>query len=284
MRIMRIFENDEERCRVHVSEKGACHAISEKGACHAIPPLLRNCVPKAGSSGAFLFVRLSHFGHSVRVPKPLIAPGSAVTSLVSHVRSMGDFLIEEPMAGYQHMGAVIADATLQAGVNYKTVVAPKVARLIQNYPQCVTTSMFRDALNSDGPEKVLGWTRGRKPETARALAELLIAEEIETVGDLKAWIQRPTSRAKLLAVSGVGPKTADYLGLLAGRTDVAAIDMHLNRFLRDAGISPVSYDQAQTIIIAAAEQLDVSPATLDHSIWQYMSNRKEGAVTPSRHC
>jgi len=219
----------------------------------------------------------------VGVPYISNAPDTAVGFLVSYVRSLDDFQIAEPTAGYEHMGAVVADATLQAGVKYRTVVEPKVARLIQDYPQCETTSVFLDCLKSDGPERVLGWSRGRKPETAVALAELLIAEDVETVGDFKAWVRFPTSRPKLLGISGIGPKTADYLGLLAGRTDLAAIDVHLNRFLRDAGISPVSYEQAQSIIIEAAKRLRVSPATLDHTIWKYMSNRKEGTATPSCH-
>jgi len=55
----------------------------------------------------------------------------------------------------------------------------------------------------------------------------------------------------------------------------SAIDRHLFAFLALAGIDTVGYEAAQAIINAAADQLGVGRAHLDHSIWQYMSRRAQ---------
>jgi len=55
--------------------------------------------------------------------------------LVAYVYSLKDFTCT-PLEGepYEHMGAVIADATLQAGVRYATVVKPRIDRLLVQHP------------------------------------------------------------------------------------------------------------------------------------------------------
>ena len=77
--------------------------------------------------------------------------------------------------------------------------------------------------------------------------------------------------AKLAAVHGIGPKTIDYFKILCGEQDTAAIDMHLTRFLEQAGVRVTSYEQAREVIAGAAAELGVPAAQLDHSIWTYMS-------------
>ena len=47
--------------------------------------------------------------------------------------------------------------------------------------------------------------------------------------------------------------------------------MHLTRFLEQAGVPVSGYEQARAVIAAAALELGVSAARLDHSIWTYMS-------------
>ena len=81
-------------------------------------------------------------------------------------------------------------------------------------------------------------------------------------------------RRQLAAVHGIGPKTIDYFKILCGEQDTAAIDMHLTRFLEQAGVRVTSYEQAREVIAAAAAELEVSAAQLDHSIWTYMSKSK----------
>jgi hypothetical protein len=210
------------------------------------------------------------------MPSPIVSVDDAAAQLEEYIRSLQHLVLVEPTAGYEHMGAVITDAVLQPGVSYHKVVVPKVNRLLERYPQARTTSAFAEVLARNGPEKVLGWRGGHKPEIAVALTELLRTAGVETVADLREWAHGAAPRAELMQIRGVGPKTADYLALLAGRTDLVAVDQHLMTFLKDAGISPASYTEAKTILVAAAARMQLSPAALDHSIWQYVTQGLRG--------
>jgi thermostable 8-oxoguanine DNA glycosylase len=115
-----------------------------------------------------------------------------------------------------------------------------------------------------------------------AVAELFIAEHVETESDLRVWLcGEPAGGddagaacrahvAKLAAVRGIGPKTIDYFKILCGEQDTAAVDVHLMRFLELAGAHARDYVQAREVIAGAAAELGVSAARLDHSIWTYM--------------
>jgi endonuclease III len=127
------------------------------------------------------------------------------------------------------------------------------------------------------------WTHAEKLGRMEAVAELFIAESVETEGDLHFWLCGDPAAgdggdaacsanvAKLVAVHGIGPKTIDYFKILCGEQDTAAIDMHLTRFLEQAGVCVTGYEQAREVIGEAAIELGVPTAQLDHSIWTYMS-------------
>jgi endonuclease III len=116
-----------------------------------------------------------------------------------------------------------------------------------------------------------------------AVAELFIAEGIETEPNLRTWLCGDRAAGdgadaacganitKLAAVHGIGPKTIDYFRILCGVQDTAAIDMHLTRFLQQAGVRVPSYEQARAVVAGAAAELGVPAARLDHSIWTNMS-------------
>jgi hypothetical protein len=47
--------------------------------------------------------------------------------LINFISSLPDFSIEVNYSfGYKHMGAVVSDAILQSGLNYRTVVQPRI--------------------------------------------------------------------------------------------------------------------------------------------------------------
>lgn len=60
-------------------------------------------------------------------------------------------------------------------------------------------------------------------------------------------------------------------GILCGEEDTAAVDVHLLRFLEQAGVHAQDYESARTTITQAADLLGVSAACLGHSIWLCMS-------------
>jgi len=82
---------------------------------------------------------------------------------------------------------------------------------------------------------------------------------------------KDASLQKVRAIHGVGPKTVDYLKIMAGLQSIA-IDRRLMTFLGNAGIpiNPSAYSTAREILRRAALLLSVPEADFDHSIWRYM--------------
>jgi len=204
--------------------------------------------------------------------------------IAAYIGSLSDFEIVEDLAlPYNHMGATITDAVLQAGLRYETVVWPRVQHVMEAYPEAATTSGFLAVRRERGGEEVVHWTHPEKLGRMEAVAELFIAEHVETESDLRVWLCGESAGAddaeaacranvaKLAAVRGMGPKTIDYFRILCGEQDTAAVDVHLLRFLEQAGVQVSGYEQAREVIGEAAAELGISAARLDHSIWTYMS-------------
>ncbi|MCP4428163.1 MAG: hypothetical protein GY803_27055 [Chloroflexi bacterium] len=198
---------------------------------------------------------------------------SQAGQLVRHIRSLSDFVETEPAyADYDHMGAIITDGILQAGIKYDTVVYPRVRRLIQEHPQAQTTSAFASLMQREGLASLINWKGQRKLNTIQALTQFFIEKGIETEADLRRWLQDKTNLDRLAQINGIGPKTIDYFQLLVGIPTIA-VDVHLFRFLEMAGLPVPHYDQAQQLYSEAAALLGWDTAVLDHSVWQYMSQR-----------
>jgi hypothetical protein len=193
--------------------------------------------------------------------------------LVNYINNLPGFTIVQEEAAYDHMGAVIADAGLQAGVRYQTVVWPRVNQILTAHPEARTTSAFRRFLAEIGPETLLNW-RGKKVVLITRLTDFFEAEGVETTTDLYQWLKQSENCQRLQQIKGVGDKTIDYFKLLVGLPTVA-VDRHLFNFLARAGIPAAGYGEAQQLIQAAADRMGVSYPSLDSSIWQYMANRSQ---------
>lgn len=202
--------------------------------------------------------------------------------LADYVRSLPDFEHFKTIDGhYDHIGAIAADAILQANMRYATHVRPRVRRILKQYPDARTTSAVRSVLESIPASEFLGWKGKDRIERFCEILELLDAEDIETEADFRAWLSYDKNLPKLHSIKGIGPKTLDYMKILVGHSTVA-IDRHLLHFLKNAGLNVSSYIDAQTTINEAADILAVDRAHFDHSIWQYMS--KKLATTPVQRC
>jgi hypothetical protein len=192
--------------------------------------------------------------------------------LAEYIESLPDFNLQtgrtpgEPM--YEHMGAVLTDAVLQAGLNYDKVVLPRVLRVLNTYPEASTTTGFMNVLEANGYQEVLQWKDETKPDRLKRIGTFLRDRKVETIGDLKVWLGRKESRKELLEINGVGPKTADHLPILAGLPSVA-VDRHIKRFCAEAGITR----NISKAVKEAAEKMDVDESCLDYSIWIFMSQR-----------
>ena len=171
-----------------------------------------------------------------------------------------------------HMGALIMDACMQAGLNYDRVVKPRVEE-IARYPDLRTTTGVYQNMNKMIEVAVENYA---KRECIQELTQFFLQKGIDTVSDLKKnyW----SIRDKLLGLKNIGLKTRDYIGILAGVPDVVAIDRLLTQFAEKAGInvgkpsdSASDYDRLFNIYKETAYLLGISPAELDNAVWRYMN-------------
>jgi hypothetical protein len=191
--------------------------------------------------------------------------------LCQFIRALPCFEVQ-PRNGacYAHMGATICDTILQAGLNYRTVVAPRVRRVLCRWPAAVTTSRFIAMVSRHGLNDVLMWQNAEKPTRVGQFAEFLQDRGIEMEGDASNWLASDENCATLQTVRGVGPKTVDYFKSLVGLPAVA-VDRHVRTFVAWAGIRATSYADIRELVSAAADAMQIERHDLDHAIWSYVS-------------
>lgn len=172
---------------------------------------------------------------------------------------------------YNHMGATIVDSILQAGLNYKTVVYPRVKKLLMIYPEYKTTCDFLILIQTIPLKKLINWNNMVKINRISELSWFLYNNSVETEVDLGIWLRNKKNKDKLLNINGIGNKTVDYLTMLSGKPAIA-IDRHLFKYLEYAGVIVKSYEEANKIYSYVANKLNMTFYELDKKIWTYMSN------------
>lgn len=191
--------------------------------------------------------------------------------LVIFIEGLSDFPIATEIDGnYQNMGATIIDGILQAGVNYKSTVKPRVNEYLEQYPNVITVKQFKILCDEVTVPKLIKWKKSAKTERIENLTSFLIDEAIDTEAEFRKWLEYSNNITKLKRISGIKNKTADYFKILTGHS-TNAIDRHLIGFLTNAGITVLGYEEAQQIISDAASILGIQESYFDHSIWKYMS-------------
>jgi hypothetical protein len=173
---------------------------------------------------------------------------------------------------YDHMSAILSDAVLQAGLNYGTVVVPRIKRLLTMFPQERRTSQFLELLRLHTPEAILEWRHPEKPRRLMELTELCVSLRIDDKEALSTWLGDPNAEMALLQIRGIGPKTIDYLKLLAGISTIA-VDRHARTLVAEAGIVCNDYQTLKNILVDVSTHFNMSPSALDYAIWQFMSTR-----------
>jgi hypothetical protein len=169
-----------------------------------------------------------------------------------------------------HLGAVLADAALQAGLNYRSVVRPRVERILHQYPDAADMVGLQKVLENRSVAEFLHWKHPDKIGRFTALRELLQSERLQTVADLRRWLLSGNSRNALLDISGVGPKTVDYLCCLVG-IDCIPVDRHVKLFAKNAGIEARDYEGIRLAVSFAADLLGISRRTFDAWLWKLAS-------------
>jgi hypothetical protein len=170
---------------------------------------------------------------------------------------------------YNHVGAVLADVALQAGVNYETVVRPRITRILTNYSQFMTTSLLVHLLTRISVRDFLSWQHKEKVQRFRDLMMLVVRQEIQTVDDLGSWLTLLSAEKDLLSLRGIGPKSVDYMKILCGH-ETCAIDRHLKKAIEMAGVYTSSYEYMRWLLQQASRIVGISPRYLDTVLWNVM--------------
>lgn len=186
---------------------------------------------------------------------------------------MTDFvLIDPPQCPYKdHIGALFTDVILQAGINYKHVVSPRVNKLLSEYPSAYSVNRFSAILQKRSIESILDWHDDEKQLRMVRIIEFCKIHNIQFSYQLKEFLldNKENSR-QFMQIKGIGKKTYDYLLKLLGN-ECVAVDRHIYKFVSDAGILYDDYSQVKSIVEYAADIMNVSRRSLDYSIWYYMS-------------
>jgi hypothetical protein len=204
----------------------------------------------------------------------LIDQQSAAQKVAEFVAPIIADIIPGQRTGYLHMGATLTDTVLQAGLSYRSVVFPRVQRLLSSYPHANTTSRFTVLLHTVGPSELLQWSHPEKISRLVHLTEFLLERSVETESDLYLWFGSPDACGELLAIKGIGPKTVDYLKILVGLPTVA-VDRHVKTLCHSLGFEFKRYSEFRNVLCIAAEILAIAPQVLDGILWQYLSSRSE---------
>jgi len=174
---------------------------------------------------------------------------------------------------YYHMGATITDSILQAGLNYRHVVYPRVLKLLTKFSDYRTTCDFIILMQVIPLMELVNWKNEKKLTYINDLSWFLFNNGIENENQLAVWLDTDKNIHQLRKINGIGPKTIDYLKMLSGNQAIA-IDRHLFAFLELAGIFNRTYSEASLIYSQASELLDMSKYELDRKVWLYMSKSR----------
>jgi endonuclease III len=177
------------------------------------------------------------------------------------------------------MGATISDTVLQAGLNYRNVVEPRVRKLIAEFPNARTTSDFQELLAFHGLKTLLRWNDSEKPRRIMEMTWFLSTEGLQTESMVCQWLQKPGNANLLLQLKGIGPKTVDYLKMLVGIPSIA-VDRHIKNLVNNIGLQYKQYEDVQKVVGLAADYLGVDQNSFDWAIWSYLSTKQVWKAMP----
>ena len=171
-----------------------------------------------------------------------------------------------------NMGATIIDGILQAGLRYDTVVKPRVDKFKNEYREVKTTSQFHELINSKDLSEIISM-KGQKIDRIISLVKFLKNEKIETEDDFYDWLSNEDNLLLLSTLKGIKGKTIEYFKILTGHKNTVAVDVRLRNFISMCceGLEISNDKFAYEVLMRVAEKLRVEPATLDFSIWSYMT-------------
>ncbi|WP_206064833.1 hypothetical protein [Nitratireductor mangrovi] len=178
---------------------------------------------------------------------------------------------------YDHAGALLADAVLQAGLSYRTVVWPRVGRILKEFPQADRVSALICVIRNGRTEALLDWQHPTKVARFESLVDFLHASEVDTIEDIRRVLKTDTFCADLLLLKGVGLKTIDYMSCLVGIESIA-VDRHIRTFAAKAGVDRDEYSFLKNAFCFAADLLSISRREFDAWVWSREANKQSAQL------
>jgi hypothetical protein len=151
-----------------------------------------------------------------------------VANLPALMDSHGTDASTEVSRGWDHIGAIIVDASLQRRQNYHATVRPRVVALVAAWPDAATTSGFRRCLDTGTLSEVISWPSPGRLAQVEDMTCVFESQGIETVMELRGALGDHANRAVLREALGsvrhVSPKTLDYIDTLSGISTGGAVE------------------------------------------------------------
>lgn len=202
------------------------------------------------------------------------AQGSAIEVLLAarriadHAKDEGALFDEKPpRATCEHLGAVLADSVLQAGLNYTTVVRPRVLAILRTHPTRHTITSLLSLIQDGKTGSFLNWRHYEKVRRFEALVVFLKDWGIEDAKDLRAGLASDEFCDAIQTVNGIGPKTVDYMACLVGM-DSIAVDRHVRTFAKTVGVENDDYYFLRKSFCCAADLLSLPRREFDAWLWR----------------
>lgn len=202
-----------------------------------------------------------------------------INKLVEYIENHKNFnIIKSNSCFYNnHLGAVLTDIVLQAGLNYKFVVLPRVLNICKNYDSAHDLKGLLKVVDSIGIDSFLMWNNETKINRFNSVLEYLIENSINNTFELVEHLDDCRNIEHLLSIKGIGNKTIDYF-LKLMHVETIAVDRHIIGFLNKANVNFSNYHNAKKIVEYTADILDISRRDIDYSIWFHMSEKSKQKV------
>lgn len=202
------------------------------------------------------------------------AKGSAIEVLLA-ARRIADHAKDEgalwelkvPRATCEHLGAVLADSVLQAGLNYATVVRPRVLAILRTYSSHDTVSSLLELIKEQRTGEFLSWRHHEKVTRFETLVVFLKEWGVEDVHDLRSNLALEEFCEAIQTLNGIGPKTVDYMACLVG-IDSIAVDRHVRTFAKSVGVENDDYHFLRKSFCCAADLLELPRREFDAWLWR----------------
>jgi len=178
---------------------------------------------------------------------------------------------------YTHLGAVLADSILQAGVRYTSVVLPRVNRILVAYPNASTVVPLASIVQEGRASEFLDWRHPVKTDRFERLVCFISEIGITDVEDLRSCLLTEQFCSELQCLNGVGPKTVDYMSCLVG-IDAIAVDRHVRAFAANSGVHDYNYKFLRDAFCFAADLLTISRREFDAWLWRRASGSDAGQI------